>query len=284
MNKNADELPGLLDACAEKLTLYFKTYGPEYLGGVEYGDLQQRIQKAKAELSRPAARPQDGVAGSLLDAASALHGLVAVMRKHGTCAPAAIEHVADKLAALATQPPATTNLLTDQRPRCCEKAVLEWTICADCLAFNEACQPPARDGGDAALLGRAADEILCIAGEPVASNRKARAERLSAHLRALAQPQPVCERCEYNDGKAAHEASGRVDYGAEYAHDSTPSEQPAVVASAEGGEWCATGWVRGSEFKRDGDPDAMMRDGWEPVQHVPPSTPFAPPKTEKARD
>lgn len=44
-------------------------------------------------------------------------------------------------------------------------------------------------------------------------------------------------------------------------------------------QWKATGWVRGNEFRADGDPETMMNEGWAPVEHVPPSTPFAPPVT-----
>jgi hypothetical protein len=48
------------------------------------------------------------------------------------------------------QPEKGAKLLTDQRPRCCEKAVQVWEVCADCLAFNAAVRdaftpPPPRD-------------------------------------------------------------------------------------------------------------------------------------------
>jgi len=50
MNKEV-YIKNVLDRCSEKLSKYRETYGGQYVGGVEYTDLQKMIENAKELLN-----------------------------------------------------------------------------------------------------------------------------------------------------------------------------------------------------------------------------------------
>jgi hypothetical protein len=65
------------------------------------------------------------------------------------------------------QPEKGAKLLTDQRPRCCEKAVQVWEVCADCLAFNAAVRdaftpPPPSDAAQGEHVRHMGGGLLAI--------------------------------------------------------------------------------------------------------------------------
>jgi hypothetical protein len=65
------------------------------------------------------------------------------------------------------QPEKGAKLLTDQRPRCCEKAVQVWEVCADCLAFNAAVRdaftpPPPSDAAQGEHVRHIGGGLLAI--------------------------------------------------------------------------------------------------------------------------